>query len=78
MYKAYCSIAKMSVPLRVYDLCMQIYIYICMYITPDTLNIHFFDGCFSWIIPNLYIKTCCFTKHPFKTCLFGVPGIYQY
>ena len=27
---------------------------------PGTLNIHyFFHGCFSWMIPNLYLKDCC-------------------
>ncbi len=26
----------------------------------------FFIGCFSWMIPNLYIKNSCFTKHPLK------------
>ena len=36
-----------------------------------------FFGCFSWMIPNLYIKNCCFTKHPLKTgCLeFQVPYV---
>ena len=31
----------------------------------------FFNGCFSWTIPNLYIKNCCFTKHPFLTGCLG-------
>ena len=31
----------------------------------------FFNGCFSWMIPNLSIKNCCFTKHPFKTGCLG-------
>ena len=26
----------------------------------------FINGCFSWMIPNLYIENGCFTKHPFK------------
>ena len=30
----------------------------------------FFIGCFSWMIPNLYIKQLCFNNHPRKTgCL---------
>ena len=37
----------------------------------------FINGCFNWMIPNLYIKNGCFTKHPFKTgCLgFQVPNL---
>ena len=31
----------------------------------------FFNGCFSWMIPNLYIKHGGFTKHPFKTGCLG-------
>ena len=31
----------------------------------------FFIGCFSWMIPNLYIKNGCFTKHPLKTGCLG-------
>ena len=27
----------------------------------------FINGCFNWMIPNLYIGNGCFTKHPFKT-----------
>ena len=30
-----------------------------------------FIGCFSWMIPNLYIKNVCFTKHPLKTGCLG-------
>ena len=26
---------------------------------PGTLNIHIFNGCFSWMLPNLYLKNCC-------------------
>ena len=30
----------------------------------------FLIGCFSWMIPNLYIKQVCFNKHPIKNgCL---------
>ncbi len=54
---------------------MYIYIYI-----PGTLGNKqaFINGCFSWMIPNLYMKNCCFTKHPFKNWWFRVPGIYIY
>ena len=24
----------------------------------------FINGCFNWMIPNLYIEKGCFTKHP--------------
>ena len=34
----------------------------------------FLNGCFNWMIPNLYIKNGCFTKHPLKNGLFRVPG----
>ena len=34
----------------------------------------FINGCFNWMIPNLYIQNGCFTKHPFIDWLFGVPG----
>ena len=34
----------------------------------------FVNGCFSWMIPNLYIENGCFTKHPFYKWLFRVPG----
>lgn len=35
---------------------------------PGTGNIRnpFLSGCFYWMIPNLYTKNCCFTKHPLK------------
>ena len=31
----------------------------------------FINGCFNWMIPNLYIGNGCFTKHPFKTGCLG-------
>ena len=35
----------------------------------------FINGCFSWMIPNLYIqKWLEITKHPWKKWLFRVPG----
>lgn len=33
-----------------------------------------FNSCFSWMTPSCYVKTGCFTKHPFKTGCVG----YQY
>ena len=39
--------------------------------TPIYGNTHLFksrelpNGCFNWMIPNLYIGNGCFTKHPF-------------
>ena len=33
----------------------------------------FMNGCFNWMIPNLYIENGCFTKNPF-IWLFRVPG----
>ena len=41
----------------------------------------FINGCFNWMIPNLYIVNGCFTKHLFiNGCLefqdLGVPGMY--
>ena len=29
------------------------------------------NGCFNWMIPNHYLKHCCFTKHPLKTGCLG-------
>ena len=31
----------------------------------------FINGCFDWMIPNHYIKKCCFTKHPLKNGCLG-------
>ncbi len=31
----------------------------------------FFNGCFNWMIPNLYVGNGCFTKHPFKNGCLG-------
>ena len=31
----------------------------------------FINGCFNWMIPNLYIGNGCFTKHPFLTGCLG-------
>ena len=38
-----------------------------------------FYGCFNWMIPNLYIKNGCSTKHPLKNgCLVYQVYIYIY
>ena len=42
---------------------------------PGTLNMHFLNGCFSWMSPNLYIKTGGFAQHPLKT---GCSGFQVY
>ncbi len=31
----------------------------------------FINGCFNWMIPNLYIGNGCFTKHPFLNGCLG-------
>ena len=31
----------------------------------------FINGCFNWMIPNLYIGNGCFTKHPFFNGCLG-------
>ena len=31
----------------------------------------FINGCFNWMIPNLYIEYGCFTKHPFINGCLG-------
>ena len=37
----------------------------------------FINGCFNWMIPNLFIENGCFTKHPFKTgCLGFQEGMF--
>ena len=43
---------------------------------PGTPNNQVFYGCFNWMIPNLYIKNGCSTKHPLKNgCLVYQVGI---
>ena len=32
---------------------------------PWYLKHPFINGCFNWMIPNHYMKNCCFTKQPF-------------
>ena len=31
----------------------------------------FINGCFNWMIPNLYIENCCFTNHAFINGCLG-------
>ena len=35
----------------------------------------FINGCFNWMIPNLYVENGCFTKHPF---INGCLGFQEY
>ena len=51
----------------------------CSYLTWNLKHL-FINGCFNWMVPDLYLGNGCFTKHPFKTgCLgyqayIGLPG----
>ena len=46
-------------------------IYIYIYITSSNPKQPFINGCFNWMIPNLYIENGCFTKHPFINGCLG-------
>ena len=35
----------------------------------------FINGCFSWMIPNLYLENGCFTKHPFVNGCLGLQAV---
>ena len=37
----------------------------------------FINGCFNWMIPNLYIENGCFTKHPFINGCLGFQELEQ-
>ena len=37
----------------------------------------FINGCFNWMIPNLYIGNGCFTKHPFINGCLGFQVVIQ-
>ena len=43
-------------------------------------TIYKLNGCFHWMIPNLYIENGCFTKHPFilgfQVFLFQIWGLH--
>ena len=42
-----------------------------LYIYTWDLKHPFINGCFKWMIPNLYIENGCFTKHPLKNGCLG-------
>ena len=51
------------------------------YLSKSTWNLNqpLFIGCFNWMIPNLYMKNGCCTKHPFKTgCLEFQKQMYRH
>ena len=50
---------------------LQITIYIYVYIYAWNPKQPFTNGCFNWMIPNLYIENGCFTKHPFINGCLG-------
>ena len=35
----------------------------------------FINGCFNWMIPNLYIGNVFFTKHPFLNGCLGFQAV---
>ena len=35
----------------------------------------FINGCFNWMIPNLYVENDCFTKHPFTNACLGFQAL---
>ena len=37
----------------------------------------FINGCFNWMIPNLYIENGCFTKHPFINGCLGFQVVFN-
>ena len=46
---------------------------------PGTPKQPFINGCFNWMIPNLYIGNGCFTKQPFiNGCLGFQVYIYMF
>ena len=47
------------------------YIYICIYTYAWNPKQPFINGCFNWMIPNLYIENGCFTQHPFINGCLG-------
>ena len=38
----------------------------------------FINGCFNWMIPDLYLGNGCFTKHPFKIGCLGYQVVYLF
>ena len=47
--------------------------FLCVKVEIDTWNLKhlFINGCFNWMIPNLYIGNGCFTKHLFINGCLG-------
>ncbi len=43
----------------------------CLVISAWNPKQPFINGCFNWMIPNLYIGNGCFTKHPFINGCLG-------
>ena len=54
---------------------IRIYYIILEYIISWNPKQPFLNGCFSWMIPNLYIENGCFTKHPFINGCLGFQDI---
>ena len=53
-----------------WDDCIFTYIFMVdFYLEPHFQP--FINGCFNWMIPNLYIENGCFTKHPFINGCLG-------
>ena len=52
------------------NLLYSISFYIIIYCTWNLKHL-FINGRFNWMIPDLYLGNCCFTKHPFKTGCLG-------
>ena len=54
--------------------------FLCVKVEIDTWNLKhlFINGCFNWMIPNLYIGNGCFTKHLFiNGCLGHQAGMHR-
>ena len=50
---------------------VDVYLYVYLYIYIWNPKQPFTNGCFNWMIPNLYIENGCFIKHPFINCCLG-------
>ena len=50
--------------------------YIYIYYVPGSLNNHLFNGCFNWMIPNLYMNSGKCHQTSTLNWLFGVLGIF--
>ena len=55
-----------------YDLSILLFLsYFCRFLGRSQRWPLFINGCFNWMIPNLYIGNGCFTKHPFFNGCLG-------